>query len=189
MMLISGDSHMKRILLEWSLIVSVGMALALSTLWVYSRFYDRTTYHLRFPTSRSVQDDLHVLVSNGDLTVCDQFDVDASGNVRPLIVHSRDLTPSDILRGDRAWQVTIPGLDLRHYRHAPSLYVIWSLRLSLLIPVAMSFLIAVWFRRCLNRLRSQVEPEPDRAQVVPANRRGSLSLRRTSPGSRRGFLG
>jgi hypothetical protein len=153
---------MKRIVLEWSLILSAGMALALSTLWVVSKFFDRSSYHLRISTSRSVGDDLHLLVGDGDLSVCDQFDVDASGNVRPLIVDSRKLVASDILRGDRLGQFTIPGLDLRYYRIASDGYVIWSLRLSLLIPSVLLFLLAVLLRRRLKRLRRPIEDEVDR---------------------------
>ena len=89
---------MKRIILEWSLVFLIGMALAMLTVWAGSRFLDRSTYHLRIATSRSVQDDLHVLVANGDLALCDQFAVDAAGNVRPLIINARNVLPADIRR-------------------------------------------------------------------------------------------
>jgi hypothetical protein len=148
---------MKRVVLEWSLILSVGLSLALSTLWVVSKFFDRSSHHLRIPTSRSVGDNLHLLVGDGDLSVCDQFNVDASGNVRPLIVDSRKVVASDIRRGDRLGQFTIPGVDLRYYRIASDGYVIWSLRLSLLIPSVLLPLVAVLLRRRLKRLRRQVE--------------------------------
>ncbi len=144
---------MKRIILEWGWILSVGMALAVSSLWVYSRFFDRLPYHLRISTSRSVGDDVHVLVGDGNLSLCDQFDVEASGKVQPLIIDARKVRAADILRGDRFGGFTIPGLDLRYYRIAPDGYVIWSLRLSLLIPVALLFLLAFFSRRRLERLR------------------------------------
>lgn len=143
---------MRRIILEWGLILSVGMALALSSFWLYSRFLDRSTYHLRISTSRSVGDNLHVLVGDGDLSLCDQFDVDAAGNVRPLIVRPRRVITADMRRGDRFGGFTIPGLDLRYYRIASDGYLIWSLRLSLLIAVALLFLLAFLFRRRLRRL-------------------------------------
>lgn len=144
---------MKRTILEWGLILSIGMALGLSTLWVVSRFFDRSSYHLRISTSRSVGDDLHLLVGEGDLSLCDQFDVDASGNVRPLIVDPRTLITSDILRGDRFGHFTIPGLDLRYYRFGPSGYLIWSLRLSMLVPIVLSLSGAALFRFRMKRLR------------------------------------
>jgi hypothetical protein len=165
---------MRRIILEWGLILSVGMALALSTLWIFSKFFDRSTYHLRIPTSRSVGDDLHLLVGDGDLALCDQFDVDTSGKVRPLIIERRMLVPADILRGDRLGQLTTPGLDIRYYRFGPSGYLIWSLRLSLLIPVVLLSFLAFWFRHHLRRLRRRTERGLDRAsdlgsqQVNPA---------------------
>jgi hypothetical protein len=150
---------MRRIILEWSLILSVGIALALSTLWVVSKFLDRSSYHLRISTSRSVGDDLHLLVSDGDFSLCDQFDVDASGIVRPLIIDSTRVLASDILRGDRLGQFTIPGLDLRYYRIASDGYLIWSLRLSLLIPSVLFCLLAVLFHRRLKRLRRRIDRE------------------------------
>lgn len=143
---------MKRAVLEWGWVLSVGMALGLSTLWVVSRFLDRSSYHLRISTSQSAGGDLHLLVREGDLALCDQFDVDASGNVRPLIVDPRSLVASDILRGDRFGRFTIPGLDLRYYRLAPSGYLIWSLRLSLLVPIVLFLSGAALFRHRLKRL-------------------------------------
>jgi hypothetical protein len=142
---------MKHVILEWSLIFACGMTLALTALWGISRFYDRMTYHLRFPTSRSVTDDLHILVADGDLALCDQFDVDAAGNVRPLIVDW--LRPADIRKGNRLGRLTIPGLDFRYCRFASDGYLIWSLRLSLLIPAVLMLLLAILFRRRLKQLR------------------------------------
>jgi hypothetical protein len=146
----------KRVILEWGLILSAGLALALATLWVVSRFFDRSSYHLRVSTSGSVQDDLHLLVGEGDLSLCDQFDVDPSGNVRPLVVEARQVGPSGIRSGDVAGKFTIPGLDIRYCRVASDGYLIWSLKLSLLIPVVFLFLVALWLRRRLKRLRRRM---------------------------------
>jgi hypothetical protein len=153
---------MKRMLLEWGLILSVGLTLAVSCLWVTSNFVDRSTYHLRFPTSRSVQDDLHVMVGAGELTLCDQFEMDRSGNVQPVIVEARNLTPSDKRRGDRVGGITVPGFDLRYYRHAPDGYIIWSLRLSLLILAAFLFLLSYLLLRLgkRNEIESTSSPAP-----------------------------
>jgi hypothetical protein len=146
---------MKRTILEWGLILSIGMTLALSTLWVVSNFFVRSSYHLRLPASKTVGDHLNLLVGEGDLSLCDQFDVDSSGNVRPLIVDPRRSVASDILRGDRFGQFTIPGLDLRYYWSAPSGHLIWSLRLSLLYSIVLSVLGVALFRFRLKRLRDR----------------------------------
>jgi hypothetical protein len=152
----------KRVILEWGLLLSAGLALAIAMLWVVSRFFDRSSYHLRVATSRSVQDDLHLLVREGDLSLCDQFDVDASGNVRPLIVAARRVGSWGIESGDVVGQFTIPGLDIRYCRVASDGYLIWSLRLSLVIPAAFLSLLALELRRCLKRLRiaRQAGPQP-----------------------------
>jgi hypothetical protein len=60
-------------------------------------------------------------------------------------------------RGDRIGQLAVPGLDLHFYRIASDGYPIWSLKLSLLIPVILMFLIALLFRRSLTRVRAHVE--------------------------------
>jgi hypothetical protein len=104
-----------------------------------------------------------VLVGEGDLAFCDQFEMDASGKVRPLIVNRRQLRASDILRGDRLGQLTVPGFDFRYYRIASDGYVIWSLRLSLLIPSVLLLLVAVFLRRRLKRLGRQ----PDASPAIP----------------------
>ncbi len=148
---------MKRIILEWGMVFLVGTALAIVGIWAGSRFLDRSTYHLRIATSRSVQDDLHVLIANGDLALCDQFDVDAAGNVRPLVIDVRNVRPADIRRGDRFGGFAIPGLEARYYRIARDGYLIWSLRLSLLIPAAIFFMLELLL---LKIARSRRAPTP-----------------------------
>jgi len=145
----------RRKLFEWGFLLSFGMALTLSVFWVISRFSDRATDHFRVSTSQSVQDDLHLLVGEGDFSLCDQFETDASGKVRPLIIDPRD--PQTILgSGDRTGRFTIPGIDLRYHRDARSGYVCWSVRLSLLIPVVILLACASLFRHRLKVLRARI---------------------------------
>jgi hypothetical protein len=149
---------MKRIVLEWGLIFSVGAGVTLVAVWASSRFVDRSSYHLRIATSSSVQDDLHIILADGALTLCDQFGVDASGNVVPVIVNTRTRTRADILLGNRGGQFTIPGLDVRYFRFARDGYVIWSTRLTLLFPALLFLLLAVFLRRRLQRQRNEAKP-------------------------------
>src|SRR5262245_15004631 len=107
---------MKRMLLEWGMFFSVGLALALTALWVNSHSVDRSTHHIKISTSKGVQNDLHFILSGGDLTLCDQFEMDIGGKVGPLIIDPGRLTPRDIARGDRAGGFTIPALDFRYCR-------------------------------------------------------------------------
>jgi hypothetical protein len=164
---------MKRFILEWGLIFSVGMVLSLAMLWVASKFFDHSTYHLRIATSRSVSDDLHVLVGDGDLTLGDHFELDASGKVRPVVIDARTHA-ADIVRGDRIGQFTFPGLDLHYYRIASDGYLIWSLKLSLLIPGALIFLIAILFRRSLRRVRETPRRQSNSPEIntMPQSRFG-----------------
>ena len=75
-------------------------------------------------------------------------------------MHARDLSASDLKRGDRAWQFTIPGLDLRYYRMGDDGYVVWSLRLSLLVLVVLSFLLAFAIHRRLKAFRNRIASGP-----------------------------
>ncbi|WP_435016385.1 hypothetical protein TA3x_003951 [Tundrisphaera sp. TA3] len=147
---------MRRVFLEWALIFAVGMTLSLTSLWAVSRFFDRRIYHLRIQTSPSLGDHFYVIVGGGDLSLCDDFDSDASGNIRPYIVDPRRMIASDILRGDRAGQFTVPGIDLHYYRLMPAGSVIWSLRLSLLWPSLISLSGAFVLHSRLKRLQSRL---------------------------------
>jgi hypothetical protein len=103
--------------------------------------------------------DVHVIVGNGDVSLSDQFEAAASGNIRPLIIMARNVRPADILRGARVGGFTIWALEFSYYRMASDGYLIWSMRLSLLIPVALLFLCAFLFRRGLQaRNRLQTAP-------------------------------
>ena len=149
---------MKRIVREWGQLLAFGMALAILSLWAGSRFLDRSTYHVEITSSRGVQHNLHVLVANGDLALCNQFEVDASGNVRPLIINARNILPWDLQRGARFGGFAIPGLEARYYRMASGGYLIWSLRLSLLIPAAVLLLLGLFTWR-LSSVRSRPASE------------------------------
>ena len=164
---------MKRILIEWCLILLAGLAIGISILWGVSRFLDRSSHQLRFATSGLVQDDIHLLVSDGALTICDQFGVDASDKVHPLVFKAHWLVRSDILRGDRARHLTIPGIELHYYRHPPDGSVIWSLRFTLLIPAFLLFLISLLLHRNLKRwLRAKALVPPQfqslEAAILPS---------------------
>jgi hypothetical protein len=158
----------KRMILEWGLLLCLGTALALLTLWVVSRFFDRSSYHLKISTTGNLRHDLHLLLYDGQFALSNQFDRDSSGRIRPLIVEAKALIKRDILRGDRCGQLTIPGLDLRYYWNAPSRGLIWSLEQSLLIPVGLLLLLTAWFRIRLGKLKARTShssPQPSEAQT------------------------
>jgi hypothetical protein len=173
---------MKRIILEWGLFLWAGMALSLLSLWVVFKFFDGSSYPYKIWTSHGVRGDLplYLLVGEGDLSLCNGFELDASGNARPWFVDSPKLIASDKLRGDRLGQFTIPGIDLRYYRNTSNGYAVWwwSLRLSLLLPAALMFLLAVLFRRrlCFRKgCRNQGGPS------TSSHLEGAATGRRESP--------
>jgi hypothetical protein len=143
---------MKRVLLEWGWILSIGMAVAILGIWVYSKFFDRSTFHLRISMTRSVGGALHFLARDGNLSLCDQFEVDPTGRIGPLIIDTTRVTAADIRRGARFGGCTIPGFDLRYFRFASGDYLIWSVSLSLLVLAAPFFLLALLLRNRLQRL-------------------------------------
>jgi hypothetical protein len=141
------ESTMKRVILEWGFILSAGVFLALLTLWGVSFGVGRSSYHFNVSNPRSSRDDLHILVGRGTLSFCDQVDFDASSNIQPWVVDRRTHVAPKIRR---MGQCTLPGFDLRYCQFAPDGYVVWSLRLSLLIPVVLSLLGAALFYRRRN---------------------------------------
>ncbi len=144
----------KRMILEWGLLLCLGTAFALLTLWIVYRFFDRSSYHLRISTTGNLRHDLHLFLYDGQFALSNQFDRDSSGRIRPLIVEAKALIRRDILRGDRCGQLMIPGLNLRYYWNAPSRGLIWSLEQSLLIPVVLLLLLTAWFRIRLGKLKA-----------------------------------
>ncbi len=147
---------MKRIMLEWSLILSFGIASSLFTLWVVSGFFDRSSYHLKVSTSDNSDGDFHFVLHDGHASISNHFDVNPAGSVGPLTIDPRTQIRLDAVRGDRFWQFTIPGLDVRSYWNGRARFRIWSLELSLLIPVVLSLPAGVLFWRTLKRHRANM---------------------------------
>ena len=147
---------MKRILLEWSLILSSGIAFSLFTLWLVSSFFDRSSYHLKVSTSGNSDGDCHFVLRDGHFSISNDFDVNPAGRAGPLIIDPKSQIKLDVARGDRFRQFTISGLDLRTYWNGRARFRIWSLELSLLIPVLLSLLAGVLFWCTLKRHRGNV---------------------------------
>jgi hypothetical protein len=163
----------KRMILEWGLILCLGTSVTLLTLWVVSRFYDRSSYHLRISTTGNLRHDLHLFLYDGQFALSNQFDRDSSGRIGPLIVEAKMLITRDRLRGDRCGRFTIPGFDLRYYWNAPTRGLIWSLEQSLLIPVGLLLLLTAWFRIHLARLKARTAhgtPQAPEGQTDVAGR-------------------
>jgi hypothetical protein len=153
---------MRRVLSEWGFILLAGAFLALSAFWAGSYYLGGSTSHLRIPTTHSVGDNLHVVAGDGSMYLFDQFESDASGNVRPMVV---DLKTHIAPKVRRIGRCTIPGLDLRYCQFDPDGYVVWSLRLSLLYPAIVALVGAILCHR-LGRLESKrrISPAPEESR-------------------------
>jgi hypothetical protein len=148
---------MKRIALEWGMLMSVGIALTLSTLWVFTNFFDRSNYRLKISGSQIARGNLFLVVNRGDFALSDQYYVPAAGNIRPLILAAPLRTRFGSLRAGRIGGFAIPGVDVRYFRIDSDGYLVWSVRLSLLIPVVLFAFLAAWLHRCLERFWSRSE--------------------------------
>jgi hypothetical protein len=146
----------RRIALEWSLILTVGVVLALSTLWGSSYFIDDTLIYLRIPYPRDVRYDLHFSLGDGEICLFDQAQIGRAGNLVPYVVNPRPNIGPPIRRVGR---VTIPGFDFHYCQFAPDGYIIWSIRLSLLYPIMVLLLVAVVLGCRLKRGRPGMEAE------------------------------
>ncbi len=148
---------MKRIVLEWALLFSIGVMLAIVVLWADTKFFDPTVHHLRFPTTGRSEDDLHMFARDGDLAISNQFAIDGAGRAGPLVVNRRWMSPGSGHGGG----LTVPGFDFQYYRFAPDRYLMWSLRITLLVPVALSFFLTVLIRLLGKRHRKRLERAPE----------------------------
>jgi hypothetical protein len=142
----------RRIALEWGLILTVGVVLALSTLWGSSYFIDDTLIYLPIPYPHG----LHFTLGGGDICLFDQAEIGRGGNLAPYVVNPRTHIAPPIRRVGR---VTIPGFDFHYCQFAPDGYIIWSIRLSLLYPIMVLLLVAVVLGCRLKRRRRGMEAE------------------------------
>ena len=142
----------RRTALEWGLILTVGVVLALSTLWGSSYFIDDTLIYLGIPYFHG----LHFTLGGGDICLFDQAEIGRGGNLAPYVVNPRTHIAPPIRKVGR---VTIPGLDFHYCQFAPDGYIIWSIRLSLFYPIMVLLLVAVVLGCRLKRRRRGVEAE------------------------------
>jgi hypothetical protein len=150
----------RRIILEWGLILCLASSLAPFTLWVVTGFFDRSSHHLRVSMTRSVQQDIHVILCDGRLALSNQFEMDSSGRIRPLILDAKGLTKGDISMGVRRERFSIPGVDLGYHWSPRPRSLIWSLEQSLLIPGGLLLLLTAWLRIRLGKLKVRVAQQP-----------------------------
>jgi hypothetical protein len=142
----------RRLALEWGLILTVGVVLALSTLWGSSYFIDDTLIYLRIP----YPNDLHFTLGGGDVCLFDQAEIGRGGNLAPYVVNPRTHIAPPIRRVGR---VTIPGFDFHYCQFAPGGYIVWSIRLSLLYPIMVLLLVGVMLGCRVKRRRRRMEAE------------------------------
>ena len=142
----------RRMALEWGRILTVGVVLALSTLWGSSYFIDDTLIYLGIPYFHG----LHFTLGGGDICLFDQAEIGRGGNLAPYVVNPRTHIAPPIRRVGR---VTIPGFDFHYCQFAPDGYIIWSIRLSLLYPIMVLLLVAVVLGCRLKRRRRGMESE------------------------------
>jgi hypothetical protein len=141
---------MRRIFLEWGLILSLGMLLVVVTVWVVSLCGGREQNRLEIPTTRVLGDRFYVVVGRSTVQLFSTLATDRSGNIVPRIVDVR----TNLERHRRFGRFRIPGFEWDYCQFARDGHVVWSLRLSLLYPLLVSLVCAVFFRLRLKRLRN-----------------------------------
>jgi hypothetical protein len=60
-----GAAIVNRRILEWGMIFCLGTAPGLLTSWVVSRFFDRSSYHLKLSPTGNLRHDLHLFLYEG----------------------------------------------------------------------------------------------------------------------------
>lgn len=112
-------------------------------IWGASYFVEPSQAHFKVATTGRAEDDVHMLIRAGGITLFNGFDVDSGGAIQPRVVDPRTHVSPRIMGIGRC---QFPGFDLRYCRFVLG-YVVWSLDMSLLIPMAVSLLGLVIFRR------------------------------------------
>ena len=153
---------MRRILLEWGMMAAIGAALSLSALWVATAD-PRSAFHLKIPTTWDGREGVHLLIGEGAFTLCDHFENDASGFIRPFIIDHTLMSPAEIRQGNRVLRISAPGVDYRFFRHGPHQWVIRSLRLSMLYAILPATLVGFFLGYRLHRLRARSSDRHNRA--------------------------
>jgi hypothetical protein len=152
---------MKRIVYEWGLIATVAMGIAAATVWGISRYATSTLFHLH--TWPQPESSLHLLVRHGDLWLCDGVVNNRFGDAEPPIIGPPFAT--DYQRGDRLRRFHAPGFAFQYYWLAPWRNAIWSIKVSLLIPVFIFLSSAVLFYHCLKGLRRVTVVSPAKTHI------------------------
>lgn len=145
---------MKRIVLEWGLILSVGAFVLIGTVWIASVAPTRYSSQLKVLTAHSLAYNVHGQVDDGSAWFFNDFVMDASGTVRPA---AEGLSKTVARKDCRVRRLTLPGFAVLHCRFIGFDYSVWSVRISLFFPVAFFLLSAVLFGRRLRKLRGSGE--------------------------------
>jgi len=152
----TGDTPLKRILLEWGTLLSAGLSLSLLALWAASVASDQVqgyTYVpnvLNVPNGPDARDDLHLVVGRGALSFCNHVMPTPSGGFEPWVMNPRVVQTPKVRRYR---QCTVPGFDFRFGQSASDGSIDWSLSLSLLIPAALFLVGAALTHRRLRAWR------------------------------------
>jgi hypothetical protein len=79
---------MKRIFLEWGLIFSISAAVALLSLWIFSRYFAVHPYYLELGTIHTGTgiDHIYLVVMDGNLCIANDVYIDAQGNAQSVAV-------------------------------------------------------------------------------------------------------
>jgi len=136
---------MRRAIGVWGFWFSNLLLLTLLTLWAASYFIDRSQSCIALGYR------CFALLRNGRIDLASDLDTN-SGGPEPLVVNPRSIIFPRVVRSGG---VTVPGFEL-HFCSLDGGNALWSLKMSLLIPLAVSlFCVALLFQR-LRRRRVRV---------------------------------
>jgi hypothetical protein len=156
---------MNRITTIGYLLITTALIPAITLPLGYSLLVKQKSENIKIVYKGNVWKHVNATLEKGCVVLFNQAEVDSSGDVTPWIDSNPQYARPP--RGRRGGQIILPGFAVRYGEVTREGDVAWSLSLSLLIPLAMSVVIAGVIRR---RIRKH--------QVRPA---GSMPRPATSP--------
>ena len=140
---------MNRITTIGYLLITTALIPAIMLLLGYSLLVKQKSENIKIVYEGNVWKHVNATMEEGCVVLFNQAEVDSSGNVNPWIDSNPQFaTPT---RGRRRGHIILPGLAVRYGEVTNEGDVAWSLRLSLLIPLAMSLVIAAVMRRHIRK--------------------------------------
>jgi hypothetical protein len=156
---------MNRITAIGYLLITTALIPAITLLLAYSLLAEQKSENIKIVYKGNVWNHVNAILEKGCVVLFNQAEVDSSGDVTPWIESNPQYaTPP---RGRRGGQIILPGCAVHYGEITREGDVAWSLRLSLLIPLVMSLVIAGVILRRIRKHQARPARSTPRVATSP----------------------